>query len=177
MQPQWHPLGFVSCVILRETDGSTVRVHYWPKSERRVKNPDWPVHTHTYQLSSLVLAGRLFDIQYQRSSGTSQVIYEVNYYDGGSSIARTSETISLSIEFEKERSVGEQYSVERGVFHETRVAFDESALTLVALSEFKENLHPLVVGSNKAESYPYDRTSFDREEFWSQVETSLISSH
>lgn len=65
--PLWHPLGFVSCVIDELPSSHVVRVHYWPKSQRRVKNPDWPIHTHTYRLRSLVLAGEVRDIQYRIS--------------------------------------------------------------------------------------------------------------
>ena len=78
--PLWHPLGFVSCVIKDDANEATVRVHYWPKGERRVKNPDWPIHTHTYDLSSFILAGRIRDLQYRVRSGEALTVYEVSYY-------------------------------------------------------------------------------------------------
>src|SRR4051794_32516353 len=83
--PLWHPLGFVSCVIKESKGDHVVRLHYWPKGERRVKNPDWPIHTHSYHLSSYVLCGVVRDLQYQRSSG-DRSIYAVKYFEGGSEI-------------------------------------------------------------------------------------------
>lgn len=172
VQPLWHPLGFASCVIREKLDGVTVRVHYWLAGERRTKNPDWPIHTHSYALSSLILWGKLEDIQYETLPGNEYVVYEVAYRNGGSEILNTSDGLSIAGSKSVIRSAGEQYRVDGGVFHQSRVGFNSSAITLVAMSNFS-NEPPLVLGGRGDASYPYDRTPFCREIFWASVRDAL----
>lgn len=171
-QPLWHPLGFVSCVIRDEPRCLVVRVHYWPKHERRTKNPDWPIHTHVYDLSSLVLMGRVRDVQYREKSGSEYAVYSVSYKDADSSIGRTDRDLSIELSVDQYHVAGEQYFVPVGSFHQTMVPSDETALTLVALSSFQDKV-PLVLGQPGDQSYPYNRIPFDQETFWSTVEQAL----
>ena len=168
IQSLWHPLGFASCVIRENPGELTLRVHYWPPNDRRTKNPDWPVHTHSYALSSLVLSGNIEDIQYDTIDGDEYSIYRVSYFNGNSEISNTGRKTSLSKCTSEMRSKGDQYRVEREVFHQSSVKFSESAVTFVALSE-PSNEAPLVLGGNGDHRYPYDRTPFDKEAFWSAV--------
>lgn len=168
IQPLWHPLGFVSCVIRDNTGKLTLRVHYWPPNERRTKNPDWPVHTHSYALSSLVLHGNIEDIQCEIIDGEEFSIYKVSYLNGDSEIIRTDRRTRISKCTSKMRIAGEQYRVERGVFHQSVVKLSESAVTFVALSESSCEA-PLVLGGDGDDTYPYDRTPFNQEAFWSAV--------
>lgn len=171
--PLWHPLGFVSCVIKDDANEATVRVHYWPKGERRVKNPDWPIHTHTYDLSSFILAGRIRDLQYRVRSGEALTVYEVSYYCGGSEIVKTDAQLDLDIVVDARRVAGEQYHVPRGIFHQTHVPVSETAVTLVALTGFGSEA-PRVLGAPDQARYPYDRRAFDTQRFWDAVEQSLL---
>jgi hypothetical protein len=170
--PLWHPLGFVSAVIAKVEDSHTLRLHYWPIGERRTKNPDWPIHTHSYSLSSLVLAGRVEDIQYEVESGLQASVYEVQYFEGGSEIVRTDRTVSIAKTTTHVHCSGEQYRVECGVFHQSRVALEGSAVTLVALSEIGTDL-PLVLGATGESRYPYDRRRFSPDTFWAAVRSAL----
>jgi len=173
-QPLWHPLGFVSCLIKKEDGSHSVRVHYWPNGERRVKNPDWPIHTHSYELSSLVLSGTVRDIQYSSVIGTDYSLYSVRYFGEDSEIVRTSEKISVQVSIDAFRHSGDQYSVARGTFHQTQVDSETSALTLVALSDMTGE-PPLVLGHAAEESYPYDRAGFDKKFFWDKVKECVAS--
>ena len=172
IQPLWHPLGFVSCLIKGDSGVSSFRLHYWPANERRTKNPDWPVHTHTYALSSFILSGKIEDIQYKTIEGDDYSIYEVAYLNGNSEISNTGKKISISQKISATRTKGDQYRVERGVFHQSFVDISESAVTFVALSELS-NGAPLVLGHDGDHRYPYDRTPFDRELFWSVIRKSI----
>ena len=172
LQPLWHPLGFASCVINIESDDNIYRVHYWPPKERRTKNPDWPIHTHAYNLSSVILLGKVQDIQYKTTTGSEYSVYKVEYSNGNSEIIKTEESLSLIEEINKTRTTGEEYRVEKGVFHQSAVDYDESAITFVVLSEFTDN-PPLVLGGSGELRYPYDRTPFNKELFWSAVAMSL----
>jgi len=170
--PLWHPLGFVSCVVEEVPSSHTVRLHYWPKGERRVKNPDWPIHTHSYVLTSLVLSGQVRDLQYRTIPGSQSWIYSVNYFKGGSEIVRTSEAVELLSKTDEIRISGEQYKVPRGVFHQTEVPIDKSAVTLVVLTDHGVEA-PMVLGAKQAEKYPYDRVPFDSNCFWNAIHEAL----
>ncbi|EUJ11162.1 hypothetical protein Meth11DRAFT_2002 [Methylophilaceae bacterium 11] len=171
--PLWHPLGFVSCIIHEVSNLFTVRIHYWPENVRRVKNPDWPIHTHSYFLSSHILNGELTDIQYEQYEAEEYSIFSVNYYKGGSEIHLTNKKTGVKETIHTRRLGGESYSVSKGVFHQTNVEIDKTALTLVALSEFSEE-PPLVLGNSVAQnSYPYDRVIFEPEIFWREVKIGL----
>ena len=172
IQPLWHPLGFVSCVIKVIPSELTLRVHYWPPNDRRTKNPDWPVHTHSYALSSLVISGKIEDTQYKTTDGEQHSIYKVSYLNENSEIRCTGKKTNAFKCTSDIRTEGEQYRVERGVFHESSVKSTESAVTFVAISEPSSEA-PLVLGEDGGQSYPYDRTPFDREEFWSAVRDAI----
>lgn len=172
IQPLWHPLGFVSCVISENPGKPTLRVHYWPPNDRRTKNPDWPVHTHSYALSSLVLSGSVEDIQYDPILGRDYSVYRVSYLNGNSEISNTGRKTGLSKRTSEVRTLGDQYRVERGVFHQSEVKLTESAVTFVALSE-PSHEPPLVLGGNGDQKYPYDRTPFNKEIFWSAVRNAI----
>ena len=172
IQPLWHPLGFVSCVIKENPGELTLRVHYWPPNDRRTKNPDWPVHTHSYALSSLVLLGNIEDIQYDIIDGEKYSIYKVSYFNGDSEISNTNRKTSILKYTSEMRTEGQQYRVERGVFHQSSVKLSESAVTFVALSESSSEA-PLVLGDNGDNRYPYDRMPFNQEVFWSAVRYAI----
>lgn len=170
--PLWHPLGFVSCVIYELPSSHVIRVHYWPKGERRVKNPDWPIHTHTYRLRSLILAGEVRDLQYSVRPGREWCVYSVNYYSGGSEIVRTPHEVDAIAEVDEFRRSGNHYEVPRGVYHQTLVPHEQSAATLVLLTDHGSDT-PKVLGSKLAERYPYDRIPFDRHQFWDGIRDAM----
>jgi hypothetical protein len=172
LQPQWHPLGFVSCVVPLKAIEGTIRLHYWPSHERRVKNPDWPIHTHSYKLTSLVLKGWVCDVQYKAIPGNDFTIYEVSYNACGSEIIRTSATVSLDEVENIRREAGAVYVVERGRLHQTQVPMENSAVTIVHLNEHGSEA-PKVLGSREADKYPYVRENFPKFDFWKVVEEAM----
>ena len=167
-QPLWHPLGFVSCVVRREGEEFTTRIHYWPKSDRRTKSPDWPIHNHAYELSSRILYGRVHDMQYSLKEGTDHALYSVSYSGEDSTIKCTSKKTSIEKVIDRIHETGMDYSISRGSFHQTHVPKDESAVTLVVLSDFGGN-KPLVLGAIEGNCYRYDRDFFDKSAFWSRM--------
>lgn len=165
--PLWHPLGFVSCVI-KQNENVTLRVHFWPRGERRVKTPDWPIHTHSYFLSSYVLEGSIRDVRYKTIANGQYIAYSVRYFEGGSEICQTAEKVGVASIVDESRRAGESYEVDLDVFHQSIVPFEGSAVTIVALSKFTD-CPPLVLGSDAEDKYPYDRTPYDKELFWENV--------
>lgn len=173
-QPLWHPLGFTSCLIDEVKNVREIRINYWPLQERRTKNPDWPIHTHRYHLSSMILAGSVQDIQYDTEGGNTDHIYEVRYSGKDSEIKKTNSGISLKENTCISRKTGEVYEVAKGVFHQSYVGMEETAITLVALSDFSD-VNPLVVGQEANEFYPYERKPFSANNFWSKVSHAVNS--
>ena len=167
-QPLWHPLGFVSCIVREEGRTYTTRLHYWPKYERRTKSPNWPIHTHAYDLSSLILDGRIYDIQYKLVAGSGYAIYSVEYFGESSTINYTNEKASIAKVTDGVHVAGEEYSIPIGSFHETRVPMDECAVSLVVLSNFSDR-RPLVLGRGEGQRYRYDRAAFDKTIFWTRM--------
>ena len=167
-QPLWHPLGFVSCVIRKEKRKFTTRIHYWPKHERRTKNPDWPIHSHVYHLTSRILKGRVRDIQYRLRDGSDYAIYSVQYSGEDSVINFTNRQTSVEKTIDKIHELGEEYSVSIGSFHQTQVPMGESVISLVVLSSFVDS-NPLVLGTLEEQSYRYDRAEFDKSTFWTRI--------
>lgn len=170
--PLWHPLGFVSCVL--ESDESTreVRINYWPQEERRTKNPDWPIHTHRYFLSSFVLAGTVRDIQYRSYSGKGHKIYEVNYIGSNSEINKSVHSVDIKEVSNIVRNAGDVYSVQRGTLHRTFVEQSKSAMTIVVLSDFTDE-NPIVIGQEGGNNYPYERIPYDSCRFWQEVRLNI----
>jgi len=165
--PLYHPLGFVSCVIPHPDQAVKLRLHYWPEKDRRLKNPNWPVHTHNYRLSSLVLSGTICDKQYSafKEGGGDSCLYAVEYSGEDSLIRDTGERCSFKLISEASRAAGQQYCVERGTFHESVVMANTSAATFVCLTQ-KGTEPPLVAGEPTGQAYPYERERYSRNHFW-----------
>ena len=171
--PLWHPLGFVSCIIPSEDSSYTTRIHYWPKWERRYKEPNWPIHNHVYDVSSHILEGRVRDVQYQVEDGNDYAAYSVSYSGEDSQIILTSQRIGIRKLVDEVRQTGEEYSIPEGTFHQTVVPVGESAITLVVLSNFS-GASPLVLGTSERESYRYVRDKYSSELFWKRIRAIVL---
>ena len=167
IQPHWHPLGFVSCFVLREDDHA-VRVHLWPAGERRPKHPNWPIHTHIFDLESHVVFGALVDRQYELSPGEAFEKYGVHYNGIDSDIRPTRECVRVVKMREVTHSAGSTYSVAKGIFHETVVNREDTVLT-VARCQAYDSGPAFVLGKKGTLPYAYERELFDREIFWKAV--------
>uniref|UniRef100_UPI003F7E6721 hypothetical protein n=1 Tax=Xanthomonas sp. 0924 TaxID=2835534 RepID=UPI003F7E6721 len=121
-----------------------------------------------------MLRGEIVDSQYVISGDNEgrSCIYEVSYTGEDSIIVDTGRKCSLHEISKKVWSPGQKYVVDKGVFHESSVALNQSAVTFVCLSH-KGDEPPLVVGDAAGGSFPYDRAAFEGEEFWSNVNESL----
>lgn len=119
-----------------------------------------------------MLWGRVRDIQYREISGSDYAVYSVSYSGVNSKIDLTDRTVSVEPEIDRYHQAGDEYAVPAGSFHQTFLERKESALTLVAICNFK-SAKPLVLGEAAGQSFPYDRIEFDRTHFWSVVEHAV----
>jgi hypothetical protein len=171
IQPYWHPLGFVSC-FLNRGDQQSIRLHYWPANDRRPKTPNWPIHTHVFDLKSIILAGRVRDRQYRLANGNAYTVYIVRYNGIDSTIVPTDQQTDVVVSCDVVRPTGATYCVPVGTFHETVVEIADETLTLVVCTNFQA-ADPLVLGRAGDAAYPYQRAAFDSAQFWSRVERAL----
>ncbi|MEX0810278.1 MAG: hypothetical protein WD044_16250 [Dongiaceae bacterium] len=167
IQPLWHPLGFVSCFLKNESS-HRIRLHYWPRNDRRPKSPDWPIHTHTFRLESLILYGQVVDRQYELVSGDDYTLYQVEYMGENSKVSETTVRCGVKLRQELIRNEGETYIVDSGSFHETFVGAGDEALTIVECTEFLSDA-PYVVGKRGSQVIGYRREEYDRTKFWNRV--------
>jgi hypothetical protein len=174
LQPFWHPLGFVSCLLHRD-DRETLRLHYWPANNRRPKTPNWPIHTHIFDLESTILAGRVRDRQYRLVNGNAYTEYAVRYNEIHSTIVPTDQQTDVVLSCDVVWPTGATYCVPVGTFHETVIGIADEALTLVACTNFR-SADPLVLGRAGDVAYPYQREAFDSSQFWSRVKLAVASS-
>lgn len=143
-----HPLGFVHAA-LNDSEDMALRFHIWKPGFRQVQQPSWLIHTHTFELTSLILFGELSNSVYRwndnSNTGTGdKQIYEAHYQNGLSQISRTDRTGSIHLEDSIEATKGSQYTVPLRQFHETTVAIDTFAATIAVAKKYGGN--PLIVG-------------------------------
>lgn len=82
---QYHPLGFLYAKV--QSAGSVgIRLHVWSK-EARVQEPQWNVHDHLFDFSSVVLFGSIRNerFAFEKALGGEAGLFQVAY-DGADSV-------------------------------------------------------------------------------------------
>lgn len=147
----WHPTGFV-VVPLRDDGRGALRLHVWPVGRRLLGRPCWPIHDHTWQLTSRVLCG---SIEHERFVLTDdpqgQPLYAVDYGPGRDSTLIRGERRGRVTSAGRHRvRAGQRYRVAAGEFHTTHgPPPTELAATLVATNRGGRT-SPWVVGQAEA---------------------------
>jgi hypothetical protein len=130
----WHPVGFI-VIRLGIENNFNYRLHIWPIGRRIPKHPDWPIHNHIFDLDSYVICGELLNRNYSlklEATKTSQYdLYEVEYYDGGSTISKNSTYISSITYQETLIKSNNSYHIPQREFHETIVESMQLTSTMV----------------------------------------------
>lgn len=169
--PFWHPLGFVNCTIQEEANIS-VRVHYWPKGDRRPKRPAWPIHTHTYTLESVVLDGEILDRQYAREIGAEFEEFAVEYLTGQSELHDCGRSTNVRCVAERRYFQGDKYIIAPDILHESIVPLGNEAITMVTcIGELRGS--PIVLGRHHEAPLPYAVERFPQEIFWTRIYQAL----
>lgn len=152
-----HPLGFIASTIFIEGDVK-VRLHIWPKSGLREQNSDCTIHDHVFEFTSWVLAGAVENIDYPDFKvGGGRAAYSTTYSGIKSVLTRTDEKFELGRAVKKTIFQGESYEVNAGCLHETRLAGDSGAVTLL-ITRDTGKVNPTVIGSVSGEDqYEFER--------------------
>ncbi len=162
-----HPLGFWH-VSLGNTSEGTIRLHLWPRSSRYPQAPHWPIHTHTFDLQSIVLVGSIENRLYttQTAHDGSHRVYEVNYSEADSVLRDTGRIVQASLSGCSAVTARQGYRVSVSEFHETAVPDNCFAATLVLAKQVsRSEAVPLVLGDlHGLSEYRYSRSSINEND-------------
>jgi len=145
-RPQFssHPLGFFQHKFY--FGDVEYRVNVWIKNYQIAKEPNWPIHNHSYDFESLILIGSLIEVRYQSRStkkNPTHKVYEVEYLPDGSRLTSENILVRLSKCAEENYVSGSTYTMKSNEFHEM-VCGGDFALSLMTIGE-KVNILPQVV--------------------------------
>ena len=158
-RPMWHPLGFVSTTLFNYQTG-TLKLHLWPQGERRSKIPDWPIHDHSFHISSRILLGEVGSLNYSITEGTTFRRYSVTYVGEDSELRPTEQLVDCMESARAVMKAGSRYELPCGTYHENVVPTTELALTLVFKSRAAKS-PPNVIGTLAIPDLPlYQRTPY-----------------
>ena len=161
-----HPYGFYVWKMESGNDEFDMRLHAWLCGSRQRQRPDWPAHTHSSDLYSLVLFGSVTNTmwEWKSSEGGGQMIYEVSYKKNLSILRRSKERGTLVCEHSKMVEKGEYYMVPAHRYHATDVGLSEAALTLVLMPRRTSGPSKVVGDINGNEEYFFERRKIEGRE-------------
>ena len=160
----YHPLGFVTCVLMRDKSRK-VRLHYWPIGGGIQQSPDCQLHDHRFEFKSWVLAGSVENVEYDISvDGAQFAVYQAHYRGETSLLVKTSEKVGL-VEVSRNRyQAGSSYTVQAGSIHETVRVGTVPAFTVLVTNDLSI-ADPIVLGSVEGEEkYVYERKKLTERE-------------
>jgi hypothetical protein len=167
-----HPLGFAHGELM-SANNVTARLHIWDSVKRVAQKPSWFVHTHHFDLKSVVLTGGLTNLIYawiEDGLNLSERIYEINYGDRVSSLEATNRIGRCELVSSEAVAAGQTYAVKYGEFHNTFVPEGDFTATIAIAT--KRPGTPLVVGAVGGDpSYTFERRDLGSEEQSQIIET------
>lgn len=161
----WHPLGFIKSKIM-DVANRQIRLHIWPRDEKKFQHPQWMIHDHIFNLNSWVLKGEVLNTLYDitQSEDYDHCLYSV-LYDGEKSILKkTNVNVKVS---ESSRNVikdGGKYNIPAKTLHSTISVYPATSITVCETFNIS-NENPLVVGEiDGDEKYTYFRYRVSQHE-------------
>lgn len=153
-----HPFGFLHAFLVDDPHVA-LRLHIWDTTERHVQEPNWPIHSHVFDLRSIVLVGRLTNHSYHWSGGRLTAtgrLYRTTFVGDTSRLEPTDDFGTCELVSSKEISSTDLYAVPFGDFHSSLVAEGSFAATLAVT--VKGPGAPRIFGALEGEkSYSYQR--------------------
>ena len=143
----WHPLGFVR-VNAQDMGDVRLRLHIWPRRNRVLQDPLWPVHTHAFELKSYIICGTVTNHGYKSvitRAGATNRLYRVIYARDYSLLEKEESRIRCEVVGKMSYNPGDTYAVPQNTLHTTVVPEETLAATLVTVSN-RVDKPPLVVG-------------------------------
>ncbi|WP_124853465.1 hypothetical protein [Micromonospora arida] len=130
---RWHPTGFAVFHLGDLGAEQKLRLHIWLAGHRPTLANHPHIHSHHWELDSLVLAGTYTDILFQIDTENGMPYFLHEYADGHSVTPRG--VVKLRQVAHRTVHTGKFHHIPIGVLHETRVPADASVATLVIMGK------------------------------------------
>ena len=166
---RWNPVGFMVFPLgLHETLGS-LRLHFWPRGERKVSAHRPNIHNHAWHLASKVLRGvyrdTLFTVQEAHENETEGTlgVYTSRFTSSGTDILSTSGQRAFALPYNRRLiPAGNVHDIEAGTYHLPNIRADELVATLVVDSPAMD-LHTRVLINEDSEEISRQRIVASRQ--------------
>lgn len=127
-----HPLGFFH-LLASSVGAVSLRLHYWPATDRPDMIAATPFHDHVWALRSCVLVGEVRNclVSPEGDDEGEYCIATIEQVSGVDTVVPTIGLVSLKPISDDLYRVGQIYGIEPRVFHYTEVSSATAAITLV----------------------------------------------
>lgn len=147
-----HPLGFL-CLSLKRSPSIGICVHIWIEDVPNADLSTSPIHSHSWDLHSHVLFGRIGNARVETESvpleRASHRVYQIESAQGADQITATSQYVRCARVETQYAAAGEEYRLSGGEFHTTVVAEGLPAATVLVartvVSSHDRSLGPLAL--------------------------------
>lgn len=132
LQAVRHPLGF-TCLPVERTGGDGVCVHFWPALPSPLNLTTSAVHSHSWDLLSHVLHGRIRNTLIEVTDAPADPayrVYEVHSAGDVDDIRATDRLVRTGAVTVETHTVGDVYALPAGGFHTTEVEPGRTAVTV-----------------------------------------------
>jgi hypothetical protein len=140
-----HPLGFL-CLPLERRGDLGVCLHIWSQRLWHAHPTTSQVHSHSWDLYSYVLYGRLSNVPATITPGATHRIFEVVSQGDVDEIRATPRTVRYTAGRPGVQRAGDSYTLPAGAFHSTEINGDDDAAT-VALGQMSADATDLSLGA------------------------------
>lgn len=174
----WHPLGFIIITLQDWYRDERLRIHIWPASLRKYNNNKNWIHNHEYNITSLVLIGKIINNKYNfyfSEEEQQYPLYNVLHNGTNSDLVNTHKFCNIKFSTCEEIFSGQIYSIDKTEFHSSDTSLEEITCTLV-LNKNKQTSSPNIVGEAdyNQEKFIYKREFCDQNYLKSLLKKILV---
>lgn len=172
-----HPLGFL-CVPAHRSGDKGVCLHLWGPHWHRAPLTTSPIHCHSWDLVSWILAGTLLNQTIRLVDGVAtptHQVFEVRSSAEFDALEPTGRLVGAEVGDTTTHRAGESYTQRAGVFHQTLVPDAGELVATVALGVTRPGAVDLSLGGVRTESHRMRRQVCEPEEAARAVRAALAA--
>jgi hypothetical protein len=171
----WHPYGFIVYHLGADPCGRRLRLHVWPAGVRPKQQPEWPIHSHPWDFSSMILCGRVLHTRYvaSRDSSGRYCHYSVSYAADASILVRTGLTLRVEPDAHETLLPGAVYQMKPPEYHQVYAADMGATATLVRTGAASVGSGAVLGSLDGLAVYRYVRTPVERNHSLEVLECTI----
>ncbi len=148
-----HPLSFYRLTIC-SNECFDLRLHAWLNHSQSEPNGESNIHSHTWNLNSLILSGELVNrvYKFKESPKSGLEVFEIVYGNAGSERKSLNRNVAIASVTERTLRKGDVYSLPAACFHSTEVALHTSVLTIVVAEKLARQSAFVVLPSDSPQT-------------------------